>query len=543
MSRTRLLTAAAVAGALTVTAACSGGGTAGPKAADVKLRATTAPAKGALTNVSWMVDEEPDSLDLDTQGTVSGDTILANVCEKLMRTTPQLTVEPNLAAKVAQPDAKTVVFTLRDDATFHDGSAMTADDVVWSLKRHAKPGADESDEYETVKSIEKTGAHEVTVRMSEPNALFVRALAGDAGIVYNRKVAEAQGKDFGTPGHPDACGGPYRLSSWSAGSQIVIDRYDRYWNPKLKPLTKRVTFRWADDNALVNSLTTGQGQGAYLDAPASAVPLSRGGKVKLAYGASTTVWSLMPTARGGATDPGIRRALSLAVDRAGIAKAGFGGLATPWKTPVGPGSWGYAQPTFQAAYAKLGGAPARPDAASLKRAKALVARAGPQKKPLVVASDGARDRTVIANAVVDAARKIGLKAQVKTIPTSQFASFYTDEKLRGSVDLVPDNYYIFKNDPMGFYDNGLTGSENNWSGFSDKGYDKLVHKALATTDDAKRAVLAIQVEARWNADMVWVPLLQVPSILAMDGKLTGPSPSMSYLSYPWAAYLGAKAGS
>lgn len=70
-------------------------------------------------------------------------------------------------------------------------------------------------------------------------------------------------------------------------------------------------------------------------------------------GPSTNAWVLETTDRGALTDERIRQALSLALDRTGVATAAFGGLAQPWKTPVGSGSWGYEVDTFEQAYDAL----------------------------------------------------------------------------------------------------------------------------------------------------------------------------------------------
>ncbi|WP_425473631.1 ABC transporter substrate-binding protein [Streptomyces tailanensis] len=133
--------------------------------------------------------------------------MLSNVCERLYQLQPDMSVRPSLVEKETRPDAKTLVLTLRDGVTFHDGSTMTADDVLHSLRRHAEPEMEQSDEFESVSGMAKTGDREITIRFEQPDALFTQALAGDAGLVYNREQVEQAGGDFGTPGQGDACSG------------------------------------------------------------------------------------------------------------------------------------------------------------------------------------------------------------------------------------------------------------------------------------------------------------------------------------------------
>lgn len=151
MRSTRTTATAALAVAALLTAAgCSGadqtstgGGSA--DAASLKLLATTPAAKGGLTTANWLLEDEPDSLDLDTQGTSAGRVVLTNVCERLYQLQPDMSVKPLLAEKATTPDDRTLVLTVRDGVTFHDGTDLTADDVLYSLKRHADPDMEQSD--------------------------------------------------------------------------------------------------------------------------------------------------------------------------------------------------------------------------------------------------------------------------------------------------------------------------------------------------------------------------------------------------------------
>ncbi|GAA2586723.1 MULTISPECIES: ABC transporter substrate-binding protein [Streptomyces] len=540
------IAALGLAGMTVLATACSGAdtGPAGAAARDVtrlQLTPTTPAAAGGVDSVDWLLEDEPDSLDLDTQGGSAGRTVLTNVCERLYQLQPDMSVRPWLVDKAARPDAKTLVLTLRDGVTFHDGSAMTVDDVLFSLRRHADPDMSEADEFENVTSMEKTGAHEITVRFEEPDALFTKALAGDAGLVYQQKRVRQQGKDFGTPGQADACSGPYRLASWKSGDSVTLERYDDYWGDKA--LTREVVFRWAEDSAMVNALRTGAADGAYTDSIGTAAALDGKKGIDLHFGPSTATLDLIPTERGGLADPDIRKALSLALDREGIAKSGYGGLAQPWATPVGSGAWGYEKSVFSAAQEKLTGAPASPTSADIARARQLVQNAGHKPAgPIVIGTDSTQGRLVIANGVRAALQQIGLKAQIKTVPSAEYGEFYGDRSARAGIDVLVADWYISKSDPVGFYDNGVSDDSNNWVGFHSAAYDTKVAQAKRTLDDARRAELVVDIQRRFADAAVWIPVAQTPTALALGDKLTGPPASMAYLYYPWAASLGAKKG-
>ncbi|MCE7004763.1 ABC transporter substrate-binding protein [Kibdelosporangium philippinense] len=505
---------------------------------NVKLVDAT-PAAGPLAQATWFMAKEPSTLDLDNDGAgANSDLILSNVCERLVQLQPDLTIKPGIAEKYEWTSPNTLTFTIRSGVTFHSGAKLTADDVVWSLQRHAADGANESDEFTSVTSIAKTADNQVTVTLKAPDAVFLQAMAGDGGAVLERKGVEQQGAAYGTPRGKDACSGPFTLQAWNSGQNIVISKFAQYWDSARAAKTEKITFRWADDDALVNSLVTGAGDGTYLENISSATRLATGGTTSVSQGPDTRVWSLMVTERGALTDVRLRKALSLAIDRDGVSRAALAGFGAPAKEPVGPGAWGYQATAFQAAYDQLGGSPAIPSEQDIEAAKKLVAEV-PDRKPIIVASDTTDGRSVIANALVDAAKKIGLEASIIQIPPQQYTDYYSSKEFRAQADLFTDDYFISKNDPVGFYKNGSSKSTVQWV-LKDPQYDSLVAKARAALDDAERAKLSIELASKWADAMPWISVVQSPSTVALSNKVTGVPASGCYRYYPWAADLGAK---
>ncbi|MBF8184274.1 ABC transporter substrate-binding protein [Nonomuraea sp. K274] len=540
---TRPLTAGATTCAVLALVAGCGGSAASPSQAakeKVQLVDSTPAAAGPLDKATWFMPKEPATLDLDNDAAgATTDTVMGNVCERLVQAQPDLTIKPWLAEKYEWTTPNTLVFTIRQSVRFHSGNVMTADDVVWSMNRHAADGANESDEYENVSEVRKTGADEVTITMKQADAVFLKALAGTGGVVFERKAVEAQGDAFGTPGGDDACTGPLELKTWESGRQIVLTKAAGYWNEQRPSKTGELTIRWADDDAVVNSLLTGEADGAYLENIASATRLAGGPNTSVSQGPDTRVWNSMVTERGGLADVRLRKALSLALDRDGVSRAALAGLGVPAAEPVGPGAWGYEAGKFRAASEKLAaGAPAKPGQQNLDAAKKLVTEVGTAQQ-IVVASDGTTARDVIANAIVDAAKKIGLDARIIQIPPQQYGDYYSDPQFRKQADLFTDDYFISKNDPVGFYKNGASDSSVQWV-LKDPEYDALVKRAKAELDDAKRADLAIELAQRWAAAMPWLSVVQSPTTVVLASDVTGVPASGSFRNYPWAADLGAK---
>ncbi|MGO3148342.1 MAG: ABC transporter substrate-binding protein, partial [Leucobacter sp.] len=232
-----LLSSAAIAAlVLTGCSSSSDGDEAGEAGLEAPFAAQTPAAAGPIDSVTWMLGGEPTTMDADIDATTPDDTVLANVCDRLMQVQPDLTLGAGIASNSEWIDDTHVVLTIRQDAVFHDGSPVSTADVLWSMQRHAAEGAAESDEYENVVSIAQTADDQITVTTSRADAIFLQAMAGDGGIIWNPRVIEAEGDNFGSPSSASACSGPYQIESWEPGAQLTITKVDNHWNTEVNAL-------------------------------------------------------------------------------------------------------------------------------------------------------------------------------------------------------------------------------------------------------------------------------------------------------------------
>jgi peptide/nickel transport system substrate-binding protein len=109
--------------------------------------------------------------------------------------------------------------------------------------------------------------------------------------------------------------------------------------------------------------------------------------------------------------------------------------------------------------------------------------------------------------------------------------------VRAQADVFTDDYFISKNDPVGFYKNGASDASVNWV-LRDPAYDALVTRARGTLDDAERSDISIDLARRWAEAMPWIPVVQSPTTVVLTGGATGVPASGAYRYYPWAADLG-----
>jgi peptide/nickel transport system substrate-binding protein len=157
-------------------------------------------------------------------------------------------IEPLLATSWKTPNPTTIEFTLRPNVKFHDGSTLTADDVVYTLNLASDPNSKVSTpaNYNWIEKAEKTGdlAVRVTLKRPTPAALEYFALVIP---IYPKAYREKVGPE-GYAKAPIGAG-PYKITKVEPGVSIDFERFDDYWagSPKGKPAIKKMSVRFVPD--------------------------------------------------------------------------------------------------------------------------------------------------------------------------------------------------------------------------------------------------------------------------------------------------------
>ncbi|MCU1407174.1 MAG: transporter substrate-binding protein [Glaciihabitans sp.] len=195
---------------------------------------------------------EPTNLDIvHTSGIALDQVLIDNVYEGLLTRTDDGGVADLLAENHSvSGDGLTYTFDIRDDVTFHDGAALTVDDVVWSLNRVKDDSTVSANpEFASVDTVSADG-NTVTIALSEPNSSLLWSLAGRAGLV----LEEAATNDLETSANGT---GPFTLDEWKQGDSITLDRNDGYWGDEAA--VGGVVFQYfTDPSAEVNAVLAGE---------------------------------------------------------------------------------------------------------------------------------------------------------------------------------------------------------------------------------------------------------------------------------------------
>ncbi len=147
---------------------------------------------------------------------------------------------------------------------------------------------------------------------------------------------------------------------------------------------------------------------------------------------------------------------------------------------------------------------------------------------------------VVAQATAAAAESIGLKAKINTMTPDSYTSLFSDPEARKGTDLFFNIWYLSTPDPLEVMSVLRTGEFSNYGSWSNPEFDKIVNTAIGIQDPKKRAEESVGAQKILNEEIPWLPLYETPNLLWMNNRITGASPSVNFLYYPWAAQIGGK---
>ncbi len=356
--------------------------------------------------------EDPDILDPTLARTFVGRIVFASICDKLFDIDENLRIVPQLATEFAWgEDNKTLTIRLRDGVVFHDGERMDAEAVRFSLDRHrTMQGSFRRSEINVVESVEVVDPLTVRIRLSVPFAPFISQLTDRAGMIVSPKAAREAGANFGTR---PVCAGPFRFVERVAQDRIVVERFPQYWNAGEIHL-QRVEYRIMPDSTVrLANLQSGAVELIEITNPTDLPAIRRNQRLRtttvaeLGYQAITVNIANGERARNPlGTDPRVREAFELAIDRNTINEVVYAGEYTVGNQWVPPGTPFYA--------ASLP-APGR----DVGRARALLRDAGHPSLVVNLTVPNSPDLRQVGEVIQAMAREAGFDVRIQAM---EFAS-------------------------------------------------------------------------------------------------------------------------
>lgn len=378
-------------------------------------------SQAAAGSITIAIGSEPASLDPQLRDDGGERAVGRNVYETLMNRTATGKLVPGLAARAPKKvSAKIWQFKLRPGITFSNGERFNADAVVYSIRRILNPkfASEQTSFFGTIAGARKVNDLTVNIITKGPDPIL------PARMYWMTMVPPKASKAKGFAENPVGTG-PYTFVEWRKGDHITLRANPNYWG-RPKPSIEQVTYRFVPEGGTrLAGLLAGD-----VDLITNLLPedVKRAPKFVSVVGLEHPV--LILNAKEGTTsvtgDVRVRRALNLAVDKNGLAKAIFGGFARVDDAQILSPSWtGYNK--------NLKPFPYNPD-----QAKSLIEAAGATGKTINFVGEAGRwlkDKETI-EAVASFWRAAGLKVNVQIFDFTEWLNRLFDKDNR------PDAIYF-----------------------------------------------------------------------------------------------------
>ena len=274
------------------------------------------------------MQQEPTSLDPTADATASIDSMMTqNVFESLTTVAENGEVQPNLAASwEVSEDGLTYTFKLAEGVTFHDGSALDAEDVVYSFDRAM--GEDSvnpsKDIFEPIESVKAVDPQTVEITLKAKDAFFLFNMGqGDSAIVASESAETNNANPVGS--------GPFKFDSWTRGDRLTLIKNPDHRDAADVALDK-VVFRFISDPAAATAAMMAEELDAFPGFPAPELLPQFEADPRFRVNVGSTegeVILAMNNAKPPFDNVEVRRAVATAIDRDEIIEGAMYGQAVP----------------------------------------------------------------------------------------------------------------------------------------------------------------------------------------------------------------------
>jgi peptide/nickel transport system substrate-binding protein len=480
--------------------------------------------------------------------------------EPLASWDPDGNLAPNLAAEIPTVqngglarDGKSVTWKLKRGVNWHDGKPFSADDCVFTWEYCSDPATASVSigTYKDVK-VEKVDSHTIKITFPKPTPFWADPFVGVRGMIIPKHLFEAYkgGNSREAPTNLKPVGtGPYKFADFKPGDMVRGELNPNYHMPN-RPFFDSIEMKGGGDavSAARAVIQTGEFDYAWNMQVEDEIlkRMEQGGKGKADIVAGgniehiqcnfTDPWkevdgerSSIKTTHPSLSDPAVRQALNLLVDRASVQEQIYGrtGIATanflnqPSRFASKSTKWEFnvdkAGQILEAAGWKKGS-----DGIRAKDGKKL-------KFVYQTSINAPRQKTQAI--VKQAAAKVGIEMEIKSVTASVYFSsdvanpdtyphFYTDIQMYTTTMTQPDPEQFMRQ----FLTEEVASKDNKWQGrnitrWRNDEFDKLHKASESELDPVKRAAMFIRMNELVIQNVVVIPVVFRPRVAAVSNTL------------------------
>ena len=451
----------------------------------------------ARTDIVIGMQLEPPNLDPTGAAAAAIDEVVyANVFEGLTRFGSDGSINPALAKswEVAS-DGLSYTFNLNEGVKFHDGSALDAEDVVFSLNRARAEDSTNAQKalFKGISSVEMLDVNTVKITLAEPNGNLPFNLAwGDAVIVSEDSIDQAKTAPIGS--------GPFKFSEWVQGDRIEIVRSDDYWGEPAR--LDKVVFKFISEPTAAFAAMLAGDVDAFpvFPAPENLPIFDADPRFKVVVGSTEGETILSTNNKQPPFDNLlVRQAVAHAIDRSAIIDGAMFGYGTPIGTHFAPHHPAYLDLTSNSNY-------------DPERAKALLKEAGladgfETTLKLPPPSYARRGGEIIAAQL----REVGIDAKISNLEWAQ----WLEQVFRGKDYGLT---IVSHTEPM---DINIYARPEYYFQYDNAEYQALISELAAISDTDKRTELMQKAQQIISSDFVNGYLFQLAKTGVADTKIMG----------------------
>ena len=489
----------------------------------------------------YNLGEDPETIDPTLNTSSGAGSIIDNAFEGLMRLDENEKAIPGVAEKMEVSDDSLVyTFTLRKDAKWSDGQAVTAKDFEYSWVRALTKETAAEYNYQLfyIKNgekfyngeatrdelgIEVVDDHTLKVTLEAPTAYFPELTAFTTYMPLREDIVTADPDGWATEPETYVSNGPFKLVQWDMKDQLIFEKNEEYWNADEIKLPGVVYKLVTDQNTAYSSLKSGDFDMVDTVPPAEIESGKEEGLVTIYPNLATYMLvinvgkqsTLPDDVKKALSNEKVRKALAISIDRKAITENVTKAGQVPAYSFVPQGIKNENGEDFaDREYYD-------PNNANIEEAKKLLAEAGyPNGEGLPTLEfmyNTESDHKLVAQAIQQDWAKIGVNVEL----TNQEWKVFLNTRQEGQYEIARHGWSGDYVDPMTFLDLWVTGGGNNDAGYSNPEYDKLVADAKKEADADKRWEIMKQAEDVLMADMPIIPLYYYTKVKGAKPEVKG----------------------
>ena len=475
----------------------------------------------AESKLTFALQSEPDGYDPGITNNSFASPFMTQLFEGLVTYNAAGEIVPgNAESWTISPDGKVYTFALRKNLKWSNGKPLTAKDYQYSLLRVLDPatgarfadmltvyvvGAEEY--YAGTGSKEAVGIkvlndYSLQISLKEPAPYYLGILAMWVYSPVNQEAVQASPERWTMDPATFVSNGPFKVASIKMGEGLVLQKNEHYWNAANVRISE-INFRFILEPATaLSAFEKGEIDG-FREVPASDIPRLRTSSDALhilpSFG--TTFYDVNNT-KAPYSDPKVRKALALALDRDELINNVLQAPSTPTMALVSPG-YVFNGVDFTEAHKKYGFSAK----ADVEQARKLLAEAGFPNGAGFPELELSYYTNATVKKMVEAMQQMwekNLNIKVK-IAVEDWAIYYARiQKMDYDVGAMGwGGDYLH---PMTFLQLFTSNSTNNHVGYKNPEYDDLISRAINETDPAKAVVLMHQAEDIFVRDLPVISL-------------------------------------